>query len=91
MYSTNEKKVVEVLVDDFDLQSRLFTNFNETECKELVHSIMEVEILHRIYGYIFNQFVERVHSMFGENQGDVLIDIYAKMKLAKKELEVEEN
>ena len=86
MYTNNEKMVVNVIIDDVDFQDRLFKNFNTEECKDLVGSLIEVEILHRSYGFIFNTFVKKVHEMFGEEKGDILIDLLAKMRMAKKEL-----
>lgn len=86
MYTTNEKMIVNVIIDDVDFQDRLFTRFSAEECKDLVGSLMEVEILHRTYGFCFNQYVQKVHNMFGEEKGDILIDLMAKMRLAKKEL-----
>ena len=86
MYTTNEKMVVNVIIDDVDFQDRLFKNFSTEECKDLVGSLIEVEILHRSYGFVFNRFVDKVHEMFGEEKGDILIDLLAKMRMAKKEL-----
>ena len=91
MFTTNEnqKMIVNLIIDDQDFQDRLFSAFNAEERKDLIGSLMEVEILRRSYDFIFDMYVSKVHEMFGETKGDILIELLSKMRVAKKELNIE--
>lgn len=91
MFTTNEnqKMIVNLIIDDQDFQDRLFSAFNVEERKDLIGSLMEVEILRRSYDFIFDMYVSKVHEMFGEEKGDILIELLSKMRVAKKELNIE--
>ena len=93
MYETNEnqKMIVNLIIDDQDFQDRLFSAFNAEERKDLIGSLMEVEILRRSYDFIFDMYVSKVYEMFGERKGDVLIELLSRMTVAKKELQIEIN
>ena len=88
MFTTNEnqKMIVDLIIDDQDFQNRLISAFNAEERKDLIGSLMEVEILRHSYDFIFDMYVSKVYEIFGEKKGDVLIELLSKMRVAKKEL-----
>ncbi len=79
MYSVRERVIIKAILDDEDFQNRLFDNFSSAELRDLAGTTIEMDILHKIYGSVFDHYVNAVYEMFGETRGDILLDLRAKM------------